>query len=287
MKLGGRIILLTLTVLTASLSRADTPPNPDSYVFAITSPSNLFYAVQTFTPIPFEGPQGAKMRFQVFSTATGQLCWETVRDGGYGTQSEVMLADDGQHVVCLPYWIHALGSVAWKLQKDKMPEEERKQLLARLEKSLNRFPVVTFYRRDKIMKEVFFAELNIPTESLSNVFSVSHVVLHGHRFPPFYTSAWNEAPIHAAQRRGLSGHLPDSRPEHEGSTITITFVDGKKRTFEITTGNIIKTEESQGCVLPNPFANDPFSESLPDSRIIKPLSDSSSRTNAVQGEPQK
>lgn len=269
MKTKAIFVLLAITMATCATVHADSPPGPESYVFTVTSPSNLFYAVQTFTPIPFEGPQGATNRFQVFSTSTGKLQWEALRQWGFGTQSEVMLADDGEHVIHLPFWISAKGSVAWQLQKNDVSEETRKRLLSEFEKSLNYRPVLTFYKRTKVVRKVFFRDLSIPVESVRDV-SVSHAVIHHHRFASFYTSAWNHAPIHEQQQRKFSKHYPDRRPNQVGTTITIIFVDGSARTFDYTTGKLVKTEEVKGYTPPSSFEpDDPFAEPLPDGRSIQ------------------
>ena len=269
MKIRTTSALLVYLAMAVLVSRSDSPPGPDSYVFAITSPSNLFYAVQTFTPIPFEGPQGAKKRFQVFSTATGKLRWETIREWGFGTQSEVMLADDGEHVIVLPFWISASGSTLWALQKEGVSEAERKRLLEKFEKSLDRYPVVTFYKRDNVVRKVFFHDLAIPLESVRDV-SVSHAVIHHHTFANFYTSEWNHAPIHEEQQRRYSKSYLDRRPDQVRSTITITFVNGKARTFDYTTGILLKTEEVKDYAPPSSFEPaDPSAEPLPDKRSIQ------------------
>ncbi len=240
--------VLLVAILATTISQADQGPGSEAYIFTIASPSNTFYAVQSHIPqYPFckklRQPESVTNRFQVFSSTTGVLVWQAIREWGYGSVGELMLADDGEHVISLSYWIsldvEALNSLRGSL---KLSDDDRTALTSELRKSLDRLPVITFYNRDKVLAKVFFRDLDFPLKELRDI-SPSHTILHHHHFRRFYSSA---------QAPGVSG-----------TTITITFVDGKSRTFDFTNGAIIKTEVIKDYTPPSCTCfDDPFSAPL-------------------------
>ena len=256
----NRTALLMLCLITGFSEDlcADTEADPDAYVFCTTSPSNLFYAVQSFASIPAEGPQSAKMRFQVFSVANGELKWGC--DRSFGTQGEVMLADDGEHVICLRYWLFSSGQTLWKLNGQLKSDASKTQLREEFTRSIERSPVISFYKRDKVIRKVYFHELTIPVEILPMEYvSTSHVRVHSQRFGHFYTSSWEHNPEIEKLIRAQSRSAFDDRPEIEGTAITVDFVDGKSRTFDYTTGEILRTEATKHQrITPSSEDLDPF-----------------------------
>lgn len=270
MKTTNTIILICTSVFILCNVLADEVPGPDEHVFAITSPSNLFYAVQSFGVIPTEGPQKAKMRFQVFSTDTGALKWECARS--FGTQTSVLLADDGEHVISLPYWVLADGRALISMRDVNVPAAVRAQMADQFRHSISGFPVVVFYKRDKVIRKVFFHELEIPLDRIEDV-SANHVRLHAQRFDHFYTCLWECTPQCERFRRTELKSIYKERPTTEGNNITVAFVDGKNRTFDYTTGKLLKTEDAeQENPSFSPVINDPFSNTPPiKERLVHPV----------------
>ena len=254
-------ILLCIALLILRDVSADEGPGPDAYVFATTSPSNLFYAVQSFGLIPTNGPQEARARFQVFSTETGALKWECSKL--FGTQPEIMLADDGEHIIQLPYWVLADGTALMTMRGKDVPDANKLQLAEQFKLSVSGLPVVVFYKRDKIIQKVLLHDLAIPLDRIRDV-SVTHVRVHAQSFSPFYTSDWSCTPQCESWIRAESKTIFAKYPTTAGNTITITFVDGRARTFDYTTGQLLKTEEtSTNNRPPSPIDVDPFSGKPP------------------------
>jgi len=181
------------------------------HFFAIASPSNTCFAVQTVRQWKGGGAGNRKYgRLQLFRSDSGEELWRI--NHLLSSPNEVFPCDDFQHLVIVHSYIP--------------------------QRSIEAQPVILFYSGGKLLKSYSLKDLNFDFGKL--IKSVSHAnFIEVHRVENAWAWEW---PLgsEAAQIQ-IQTCVPNPNPHWQGNVFKLSMLDGQNLVFEAKTGDLIRT----------------------------------------------
>lgn len=259
MKTALLLLNMVACLLVYSVSWAEPPESAADYVFLALSPRNKCYAVQQvpkMNRLKKDGCLRRDARFQMFDTESGKLLWETNKP--IAKRGELFISDDAEMMVIVKF--HILLSYVQDVTYKDLPADEQKRIAAT--------EVITFMKKDKVLKSYSLEDLGFDMKHLYSGANLSYGCDTHNDMRRIAAEAGNAKTI------GRNPYFTDHQ-------VILAMADGKGRHFDFRTGALLKTEKipspkqkEQPSIRPDPFAShagqQKMEETKPDPHSLTP-----------------